>query len=197
MAGRNGGLQPLGLQASYLFSAAGEREQVYGWAYQGSGVAPLLASINFAMEKGHSAYAVDRLEELGTDYVVRMKGIPIDPSFDALLRERGYGVMKDTQRLTLYYRPLGPRAFVPHYAALGIDKGADSLSLLFPQMAIGSSPRIDDYPFELLEEFPTLYLGGFAWKDKADAERGKKLFDEDTEIVGHVCITNHGRGVLT
>ena len=160
----------LGSRASYLFSATGQREQVYGWAYQGSGIAPLVSSINFAMERGYSPYAVDRLEELGTDYVVRMKGIPIDPSFDSLLTEHGYTLVQETQSLDLYYRPSGPRAFVPHYPALGIGDGADSLALLFPQMAIGSSPRIDDYPLELLEEFPTLFLGGFSWKDKADAE---------------------------
>ena len=161
----------LGSRASYLFSAAGEREQVYGWAYQGSQIAPLLSSINFAMERGHSAYAVDRLEETGADYVVRLKGITIDPSFDDLLRDRGYTVAEETQSLILYYRPGGPRAYVPQYRALGIGSGARSLALLFPELLVGKSDRIDDYDPKVLNAFPTLVLSGFSWSDKSRAEK--------------------------
>ena len=42
-------LSRLGSKASYLFSAVGQREQVYGWACQGSQIEPLLANINYAM----------------------------------------------------------------------------------------------------------------------------------------------------
>jgi uncharacterized membrane protein len=69
-------LSLLGSAPSYLFSAVGGKEQVYGWAYQGATTAPLLARINQAIENGFTSYAVDRLERLGSDDVVVLKTPP-------------------------------------------------------------------------------------------------------------------------
>ena len=160
----------LGSRASYLFSSVGEREQVYGWAYQGSQIAPLLASINYAMHRGFAEFAVDRLEEMGTDYVVRLKSAPIDPSLDDVLKQRGYRRVEESQNLILYHRLGGPRAFVPHHSALGIGRGSRYMAMLFPEILTASSPRIDDYSLEDLQRFPTLLLSGFSWKNKRDAE---------------------------
>lgn len=160
----------LGSKASYLFSAVGQREQVYGWAYQGSQIAPLLASINYAMNQGYTEYAVDRLEEMGADYVVRLKGAPIASSLEDELKQRGYGVVKESQNLVLYHRPGGPRAYVPHFSALGIGEGTRHLAMVFPEILVASSPRIDDYSLEDLQQFPTLVMAGFSWKSKHQAE---------------------------
>ena len=160
----------LGSRASYRFSADSNREQVYGWAYQGSGIASLLASVNFAIEKGHAVYAVDRLEEMGTDYVVRLKDAPIDEAFDLRLIERGYEIVEDTPSLLLYHRDGGPRAYVAEYEILGIGGGSSSLSLLFPEILVASSQYIDDYALEDLQRFPTLVLAGFSWRNLENAE---------------------------
>ena len=42
--------------------------------------------------------------------------------------------------------------------------------MLFPQILVASSPRIDDYSLDDLQQFPTLVLAGFSWKNKSDAE---------------------------
>jgi uncharacterized membrane protein len=160
----------LGSKASYLFSSAGEREQVYGWAYQGSQIAPLLASVNYALNKGYTDYAVDRLGEMGTDYVVQLKSAPIDSSLDGVLRQRGYGVVEESQNLILYHRAGGPRAYVTGFSALGIGEGTRHLAMLFPKILVAASPRIDDYALEDLQRFPTLVLAGFSWNNKSDAE---------------------------
>ena len=50
-----------------LFTTEGEREQVFGWAFQGSITAPLIARINQAMGQDHIPYAVSRFSRLGGD----------------------------------------------------------------------------------------------------------------------------------
>lgn len=160
----------LGSRASYLFSSVGDREQVYGWAYQGSQIAPLLASVNYALTKGYTDYAVDRLGKMGTDYVVLLKDAPIDPSLDHVLKQRRYRVVEESKNLVLYHRAGEPRAFVPQFVVLGIGEGTRYLAMLFPEILVASSPRIDDYNLEDLQRFRTLVLAGFSWKNKRNAE---------------------------
>ena len=54
-------LSLLGSAPSYLFTARSDREQVFGWAYQGSATVALTSSINLALEQDYDSYTVDRL----------------------------------------------------------------------------------------------------------------------------------------
>ncbi|MCI0438812.1 MAG: hypothetical protein L0177_06730, partial [Chloroflexi bacterium] len=109
-------LSLLGSSPSYLFSQVGGREQVYGWAYQGAATAPLLAQVNLAIEKGYAAYAVDRLELLGTDDVVALNTLPqspyqVSPEFRAALAGAGYARSYDGDRMDVYHKAGAPRVY--------------------------------------------------------------------------------------
>ncbi len=175
-------LSRLGSAPSYLFTAVGGREQVYGWAYQGAATAPLLAMVNQAMEKGFTAYAVDRLQRLGADDVVVLNGLPL-PGFRQGLEDAGYRRSFRGQQMDVYHRDGVPRAYRANATILAIGTGGQNLSLLFPGVLAASSPTLDSYDLEFLARFDTLVLAGFDWRSRARAEemvkelaaRGKRV----------------------
>jgi uncharacterized membrane protein len=163
-------LSKLGSQAPYFFDVVAEKEQTFGWAYQGAAMSARLSTVNFGMAEGYGAYAVHFLDEMGADYVVRLDDAAIGESFDQSLFDRGFTVIQETPRLQLYYREGGPRGLVLRGRILGIGQGAQMLQLAFPHISNGASQRVDDYSLEFLQRFPTLFLSGFSWNHKGVAE---------------------------
>ncbi len=164
-------LSKLGSQAPYVFDIVTEREQTFGWAYQGAAMSSRLSTVNFGLTSGYGAYAVHFLDEMGANYVVRLNDAEIDESFDDALLKRGFSVIQETPRIELYYREGSPRALILHDRILGIGQGAQLLELAFPHISNGASQRIDDYDLAFLQRFPTLFLSGFSWNHKAVAEQ--------------------------
>ncbi|MBI2939507.1 MAG: hypothetical protein HYY04_03645 [Chloroflexi bacterium] len=164
-------LSRLGSAPSYLFSAVSGREQVFGWAYQGTTTAPTLASINYALSRGFPVYAVDRLDLLGADDVIVLRDPAIPESFRAELEQRGYAPNWSLADLDLYHRDGGPRAFALQLGVLGIGEGTQNLAYLFPDVAVGSSSAVDDYDLAFLRQFRAIVLSRFDWRRRADAEQ--------------------------
>ncbi|MCH9010647.1 MAG: hypothetical protein IIC21_08495, partial [Chloroflexi bacterium] len=109
-------LSLLGSSPSYLFTVVGGREQVYGWAYQGAVTSPAIARVNDAIEEGFSTYALDRLQRMGSDDVVVLKTLPqsiykVSPEFRTALPNAGYDLTYSGDRIELYQRQGGPRAY--------------------------------------------------------------------------------------
>jgi uncharacterized membrane protein len=163
-------LSLLGSAPSYLFTYPGGREQVFGWAFQGSVTAPLLAHINQAMVTGHHSYAIDRLSLLGADDVVVLRQREIPGAFPQALEDAGFRLDQAAHNLELYHRPGVPRAHTIPYQVLGIGRGAQNLALIFPEAVVGDSVYLDDYDPAFLASFERLYLSGFKWHNKSDAE---------------------------
>ena len=168
-------LSLLGSAPSYLFSTTNGKEQVFGWAYQGATTGPHLASINQAIEKGFSAYAVDRLDRLGADDVVVLKTsgslrYQVSQEFRDALPAAGYELTYSGQRLELYQRQGGPRAYLIDTRVFAVGKGAQNASLVFPEIVVGSDTALDSYSVEFLSQFDTLILAGFDWDNKGVAE---------------------------
>ena len=160
----------LGSAASYLFTARGGREQVYGWAYQGARTARNVAALNEALQYGALAYVVDRLTLYGTDDAVLLNELSFAPRATGALEEAGFQQVYRGDTATLYHRDGGPRAVVAHWPALGIGRGTQNLSFLFPQLVAGTSPQVDDYPLAELCRYETVVLSGFGWRDQSAAE---------------------------
>jgi len=163
-------LSRLGSAPSYLVTAVGNRDQIFGWAYQGCATVPIIASINFALEEGFHAYAFDRLERLGVDDVIMMKGISISENVEASLPVYGYQQIYDGSRVKLYHKDGVPRASELAHTVLGIGAGAYNLALLFPQTEVGESVFVDDYQPDFLRQYDTVVLSRFNWHHKRDAE---------------------------
>ena len=168
-------LSQLGSSPSYLFSTVGGKEQVYGWAYQGAITSPVLAMINQAIEKGFPAFAIDRLERLGTDTIVVLNTTPqttykISPEFRQALPEAGYEVRFRGSRVNVYQRDGAPRVYKADTSIFAIGSGAQNLALLFPEVLAATDTTLDNYSLDFLSEFDTIVLTGFDWKDKEKAE---------------------------
>lgn len=171
-------LSRLGSAPSYLFAYPGEREQVFGWAFQGSVTAPLLARLNQAMVDSFDAYAVDRLSILGADDVVVLGQPDIPSSFAATLINNGFQLDRKAGELALYHRDGAPRAYSVPREILGIGRGAQNLALLFPEVMVGQSEYLDEYDQDFLNQFNQLFLAGFKWRDLAQAEERVRSFLE-------------------
>ncbi|NUM43664.1 MAG: hypothetical protein HUU38_03080 [Anaerolineales bacterium] len=158
----------LGSAASYLFTAEGTREQVYGWAYQGARTASLVASLNETLLVGHEAYLLDRLNLLGVDDVVLLDSLA-SATLPAQLARVGY-TPQDEGEATLYHRTGTPRAILASWQGLGIGASTRNVAYLFPQLVVGTSNAVDDYTLADLTRYPTLFLSAFTWHDQEKAE---------------------------
>lgn len=159
----------LGSAPSYFFTAIGNREQLYGWAYQGARTARNVAAINEALLRGYSPYVLDRLTLLGADDVALLRTVPIDPELPPALETAGFVPTYHGREVTLYHRDGGPRAYRFSWRALGIGRGAPNLSHLFPQLIVSNS-QLDDYTFDELVAYDIIFLSGFQWNDRQKAE---------------------------
>jgi uncharacterized membrane protein len=160
----------LGSAPSYFFSVLGQREQVFGWAYQGARAARSVAAINESMGLGNIAYLLDRLNLMGVDDVVALHGLPMNTRVAGALQASGYQLAYTGEATDLYHRDGGPRAIVAAWHALGIGRGAQNLAYLFPAMIVGSSTQVDDYTLGELTHYDTLFLSGFGWHNRDTAE---------------------------
>jgi uncharacterized membrane protein len=163
-------LSRLGSAPSMLFTTEGEREQIFGWAFQGSITAALLARVNQSMDQGHLLYTISRLERLGTDDVVHLPQNDIDPELRPTLEENGFEIVHTSGRLTLFHKDGAPRAVDIPLKVFGIGTGANNVSLLFPEVTIGTSPNIEDYDLEFLEIFDVIVLSRFTFDHRGRAE---------------------------
>jgi uncharacterized membrane protein len=177
-------LSRLGSAPAMLFTTEGGREQIFGWAFQGSITAALLARVNQSMDQGHLGYTVSRLERLGTDDVVYLPQVDIDPGFRPALEDAGFEIVHTSGRLTLFHKDGAPRAVDVPLKVFGIGSGANNVSLLFPEVTIGTSDNIEDYDMEFLELFDVIVLSRFTFDNRTHAEETiKELAAQGKTIV--------------
>ncbi|MDD3890129.1 MAG: 6-pyruvoyl-tetrahydropterin synthase-related protein [Syntrophomonadaceae bacterium] len=165
-------LSEFGSMVSYLFSSEFEREQVFGWAWQGAQTSSNIALANTAIKSSWYNYALDRLEELGaTQLLVKRDTINNYSSFTEAARDKGYQQVFINDIAAVYSVNRGPYACTADYKILGIGPGANFLSVIYPQIQVGQSTIIEDYPLQKLKEYDALVLSGFDWRTKDRAEQ--------------------------
>ncbi|NQW20672.1 MAG: hypothetical protein HQ477_08115 [Chloroflexi bacterium] len=164
-------LSRLGSAPAMLFTTEGEREQIFGWAFQGSITAPLLARLNQSMDQGHLGYTISRLERLGADDVVYLPQPDIDTKFRPELEKDGFDIVHTSGRLTLFHKDGAPRAVVIPLKVFGIGTAANNVSFLFPEVTIGTSENIEDYDPEFLDQFDVIVLSRFTFDNRGRAEK--------------------------
>ena len=160
----------LGSQVSYFIDMNSQREQVFGWAYQGAMTANNVASINDAMDFGAYSYLLDRLSLFGVDDVIMLNDAVSSEQISQALNSEGFSIPFHSSSLTYLHRDGTPRAVIADWRGLAIGKGAVNYSFFFPQIVQGDSLYIDDYSLERLGQYKTLVLTGFSWHDKTKAE---------------------------
>jgi uncharacterized membrane protein len=168
----------LGSAPTYLFTAQGGREQIFGWAYQGARTATNVSALNGSLETGAWGYAVTTLDLLGADDVVVLKTDPRLARFAPRLEQHGFAETWSDTDLALYHRDGGPRAFQITADVLGIGPGAQNFAAIFPGVIVATSPYVDDYDLEFLSRFRMVVLSRFDWHDRGRAEALVRAYAE-------------------
>ncbi|MRS03650.1 hypothetical protein EG832_10585, partial [bacterium] len=160
----------LGSQAVYFIDTLAQREQVFGWAYQGAKTASNIASLNDAIDYGTVPYLRNRLAMFGVDDVlISNTSVPGDSIITALSQDGFQSIYQDNA-ITYLHRDGQPRAILAEWSGLAIGTGAVNYSFLFPQIVQGNSPYLDDYSLEEIGRYQTLVLAGFSWHNQETAE---------------------------
>lgn len=173
----------MGSFPSYYFSEKMDETALpysFGWAYQGAATIKGIVSINEAIEYGFPAYAFDRLVELGNDVVILSKQHANikEEDWDAVERAAeacGYEKVDENEENILYQLTQIPETgqfgTVTIYHNLAIGEEAQYICYLYPDYKYGHSNVIEDYSLEELCQYQKIYLSGFQYDDKEQAEK--------------------------
>lgn len=149
-----------------------------------------ITQLDKAYAGGNFKYLFDRTLELGNDSVLlQMKHVDWNKEavgeLDAAAALSGYHLADANERYRLYHRDVrGTFGVVSRFGAIGIGSGAGQIALDFPTVEEVTSTNINDYSYEELSQYQTVYLNGFTYTDKYEAEKMLlKLAQNGTRIV--------------
>lgn len=149
-----------------------------------------ITQLDRAYAGGNFKYLFDRTLELGNDSVLlQLKHVDWNSEaigeLDAAAAISGYHLTDANERYRLYHRDVRGRfGVVSDFGAIGIGSGAGQISLDFPTVEEVTSTNINDYTYEELSQYQTVYLNGFTYSDKYEAEEMLlKLAQNGTRIV--------------
>lgn len=169
----------LDAMSPYLLTAGKNAVAItQGAAWQSATTAENFKQIDRALEKGNYLYVFDRCLELGNDSVLIrvpiVKNLDAHPlsDMDAAAEIFGYNLVEENDRYRLYHCETGAENWgtVSRYPAIGIGSAAASISLDFPALEETTSTNLNDYSFEELSKYQLIYLAGFTYTDRAQAE---------------------------
>ncbi len=170
-------LSKYGSFAPYYISGVEKRvNYTYGAGWEGAATASNIVNLNTSIENGWYVYLFDRALELGNDTVL----IPFDnlkeKSKDILrlveaAKTLGYYPVESNETSILFHKET-PEQFgvISKYQDIAIGESASGIAMIFPCFEEGSKNNINDYTYEELSEYNTIYLSGFTYNSKAEAE---------------------------
>lgn len=146
--------------------------QVFGWAWQGAGTASNIVALNTALEKSYYVFMFDRALELGAETLVVKKSLISDSEFlENSANKVGYKKYSDNQNAIIFRYPhtvmFGTRVF---YEGITIGAYSANIPYLFPELRVGRTTYVDDYSYDDLKNEKIVYLSGFKYRNKRNAE---------------------------
>ncbi|MDD3200325.1 MAG: 6-pyruvoyl-tetrahydropterin synthase-related protein [Eubacteriales bacterium] len=166
-----------GSYPSFGFTAEEPKTRyTFGWAWQGASTAQNIVMINTALEKGYYYYLFDRSIELGDDTVLVRKELveQAKKTVNSLIKAAaasGYSYQKETNYAYIFHKST-PQTFgvSTKYIGLTIGRNARSIALEFPGFEEGGRQYVTDYTPEELSRYKVIYLSGFQYSDRQEAE---------------------------
>ncbi len=185
-------LSTLGATAAYCVSDP-ENDGVmatFGAGWQSAATAMNISRLNESFENTNYLYLFDRMVELGSDTaLIRISTIGNQTEnlqkMDEAAARVGYDRVDSNGDYVLYHMDT-PESFgvVSTYQAIGIGTSAPLISMAFPSVEETSSTNLNDYTYEELSQYDTIYLSGFTYDDKKSAEDMiLKLTENGTKVV--------------
>lgn len=176
----------------YVIAGYGEDAAAtsYGQGVQAAANYRNIVQLNDAAEQGNFLYLFDRALEQGNDTVlvpVCHYGEPeeVAGKLDAAAERVGYALAAANDGYRLYHYD-APETFgvVSRFRAIGIGSTAPMISLSYPAVEETESVNLNDYSFEELREYAVVYLSGFTYDDRAQAETlVRRLADAGVQVV--------------
>jgi 6-pyruvoyl tetrahydropterin synthase-like protein len=170
-------LSEYGSFAPYYITGVGEAVNYsFGAGWEGAGTATNIVNLNASIENGWYVYLFDRALELGNDTVL----VPIDnlkkksKDIERLLESAkilGYYPITRNETSILFQKDT-PKQFgvITDYKYIAIGESASGIAMIFPGFKEGSRYNINDYTYEELSNYNTIYLSGFTYNSKAEVE---------------------------
>lgn len=146
--------------------------QVFGWAWQGAATAENIVTLNTALEEGYYGLMLDRALELGADTLIIPEEFIKDPlELEKWANVVGYDLISSQDNYRVYKYPVtGSFGTKVKYEGLLVGEKASNLEYLFPSFINGESEYIDDYSIEELSQYKAIFLSGFKYHSKEDAQ---------------------------
>lgn len=148
----------------------------FGAGWEAANTSTNIAMLNKALANSNYYYMFDRCLELGNDTVLvslaqleRYSNAVID--LDKAAAKVGYSLVEESSGYRLYHIDRqGNWGTQSKYQAIGIGSGASGISLCFPAVEETDSTNINDYTFEQLSQYKEIFLNGFTYNDRQEAE---------------------------
>lgn len=183
-------LSGLGSYPSYGLCVDGGVSYTFGWAWQGAVTADNIMLLNQSLENEQYDYLFDRSVELGDDTVaiekryVGIKGKTLQDVIDSA-KKSGYTLTDENDSVYLFTLDCPDEwGVVTRYEGIAIGDYADNVTLAFPVFRAGSSSNIEDYTCDELYEYKTVFLTGFTYNNRKNAENMvKDLADHGVNVV--------------
>ncbi len=168
----------LGAMAQYLLTDFNGKQvqQTYGAGWQSAATANNIVDLNEAMAQGYYLYLFDRAMEMGNDTVLikinqlREKQEDVEEVRECA-EKVGYQEIEANKEYLLYhldtYDTFGTRC---QYSSIGIGTSAPLMAYANPDMEEGESTNLNEYTYEELSKYKMIYLAGFTYDDKEEAE---------------------------
>ncbi|MGN0512691.1 MAG: 6-pyruvoyl-tetrahydropterin synthase-related protein [Lachnospiraceae bacterium] len=168
----------LGATGAYLVSDyKAQVAATFGAGWQSANTGPNIVQLNRALTNGNYLYLFDRCLELGNDTVliqlsqIDRQNHPIS-DMDRAAERLGYYVADSNSAYRVYHRDIeGTWGTKCKYESIGIGSSANILALSFPSIEETTSTNLNDYTFEELSQYDTVFLSGFTYDDKLKAEQ--------------------------
>lgn len=187
----------MGSTGAFLVSDWGNSvPAVFGAGWEAASTSSNIVQLNKALSGGQFLYLFDRCLELGSDTVLvyesRLpKTSDAVENLDAAAKSVGYELLEKSGGYRLYHKETGCKSWgtKTRYSAIGIGSGAAAISLDFPAVEETDSWNLNEYSFEQLSQYETIYLAGFTYDDKEEAEA---LVTQLSEAGVHIVIAADG-----
>ena len=170
-------LSKYGSFAPYYVAGVGKPVMyTFGAGWEGASTATNIVNLNASAENGWYVYLFDRALELGNDTVLipidnlKEKSKDVDNVIDSA-KISGYNLINNNGTSLLFHKDtIKQFGVVTEYKNIAIGDSAIGIAMIFPSFEEGSKNNINDYTFEELCKYKTIYLSGFKYDNKSKAE---------------------------
>lgn len=168
----------LGATGAYLSSDYKQETDItFGAGWQSAATASNIMLLNQAAEGGAFLYLFDRALALGNDTLLIRNSV-LPGTDEKTLSELamaasavGYEQVEANREYSLFHMET-PDCFgvITSYSAIGIGKAAREFSLYYPAIRETQDDNINHYSLDELSQYKLLYLDGFTYTNKSEAE---------------------------